>query len=123
MGDAEDDATLVISAERATDQYLDGVEAGNSQKNFQSALARWHTRLEAERDVTTLDELGVSIIADMYVITSNALVLANARSERQRPATHMAGWVNYTDRTRIEKQFSPSKCESAVSTIHGSTVG
>ena len=38
MGDAQDDATLVISAERAIEQYLDSVEAGNSRKNFQSAL-------------------------------------------------------------------------------------
>ena len=59
MDDAQDDVTAGISVERAIEQYLDSVKAGNSPKNFQSALARWCNWPEADRGVTTLDELDI----------------------------------------------------------------
>jgi site-specific recombinase XerC len=55
-GDATPGETPV---ETAIQQYLDSVEAGNSRKNFQSALATWRTWLHEERGVTTLEDLEV----------------------------------------------------------------
>ncbi|ESP86799.1 tyrosine-type recombinase/integrase [Candidatus Halobonum tyrrellensis] len=59
MNETEDNTTPEISVERAIEQYLDSVEAGNSRKNFQSALVRWRSWLEDEHGVTTLNDLDV----------------------------------------------------------------
>ncbi|MFC6765030.1 tyrosine-type recombinase/integrase [Natrinema soli] len=55
-GDATPGETPV---ETAIQQYLDSVEAGNSRKNFESALATWRTWLREERGVRSLEDLDV----------------------------------------------------------------
>jgi site-specific recombinase XerD len=57
--DEGDDTPGETPVETAIQQYLDSVEAGNSQKNFQSTLATWRTWLREERGVTTLEDLDV----------------------------------------------------------------
>ncbi|ESP89787.1 tyrosine-type recombinase/integrase [Candidatus Halobonum tyrrellensis] len=57
MGPVDNNAPITV--ETAIEQYIDSVEAGNSRKNFRSALARWRAWLEDERGVTALDDLEV----------------------------------------------------------------
>ena len=60
MESTQDGATPGENAiEKAIQQYLDSVEAGNSRKNFQSTLVAWQCWLREERGVTTLDALDV----------------------------------------------------------------
>ena len=60
MESTEDGATPgKTPIETAIQQYLDSVEAGNSRKNFRSALAAWQRWLREERNVMSLDDLDV----------------------------------------------------------------
>ncbi|WP_224449575.1 tyrosine-type recombinase/integrase [Haloprofundus salilacus] len=55
MHQESDPATI----ESAIERYLDGVEAGNSRKNYRSVLAGWAAWLRDEADVASLNGLTV----------------------------------------------------------------
>ncbi|WP_224335626.1 tyrosine-type recombinase/integrase [Haloprofundus halobius] len=61
MREESDPATSesAASVESVIERYLDGIEAGNSRKNYRSVLIGWEAWLREQTDVTTLNAVTV----------------------------------------------------------------